>query len=122
MILRRLATFAMCATAAGTCALADDVTYVSSYGDEYSYQTNENGAVLTSLYPKAWFIEGGANSRIERGADVLYLGTSCDARHGVFGDGTWWWANGGFGADFPGLEIRFPRQEIRGDFGMNCRK
>jgi len=105
----------------GMAAASEGVIYVSSHGDEYRYATNADGAVLTSLYPKAWFIEKGANSRIERGIDRLYLGKSCDAFHPVFGDGRWWWANGGFGVDFARFELRFPRQEIADDFGLHCR-
>ena len=104
----------------GGMAQAQNLNYVSSYGDEYSIEFNANGAVLRSLYPKAWFIENGAASRIEKGIDTLYLGISCDAFHPVFGDGRWWWANGGFGADFSTFSIRFPRQEI--DIpGSDCR-
>ncbi len=99
---------------------AQDSTYVSSYGDEYSYSSNENGAVLRSLYPKAWFIEGGANSRIVRGIDVLYLGKSCGAYHDEFGNGRWWWRNGGFGAEFDDFKIFFPRQEIEAGEDLNC--
>ena len=63
-------------------AQAQDWTYTSSWGDDYSFETNANGAVLRSLYPKAWFIEGGAASRVERGIDVIYFGVSlrCPSR------------------------------------------
>ena len=104
----------------GAQAQAQDWTYVSSWGDEYRIENNANGAVLRSLYPKAWFIEGGANSRVEKGIDVIYFGVSCDAYHEVFGDGVWWWANGGFGADFETFQIRFARQEIDVP-GSDCR-
>jgi len=101
-------------------AVAQDLTYVSSYGDEYTYSTNDNGAVLRSLYPKAWFIEGGADSRIVKGIDILYLGKSCDAYHDEFGKGRWWWKNGGFGAEFDNFKIFFPRQEIAVGDDMKC--
>lgn len=99
---------------------AEEWYYVSSYGDEYSISTNENGVVLRSLYPKAWFIEGGANSRVVRGIDVLYFGKSCDAFHEEFGKGRWWWINGGFGADFDNFKISFPRQEIDVPNSRDC--
>lgn len=105
--------------AAGPVA-AQDWTYVSSYGDEYSIAKNDNGVVLRSLYPKAWFIEGGANSRVVKGIDVLYFGKSCDAFHDEFGKGRWWWINGGFGADFDNFKISFPRQEIDVPNSMDC--
>lgn len=104
----------------GSVAQAQSLNYVSSYGDEYSIELNSSGAILRSHYPKAWFIENGAASRVAKGIDTLYLGISCDAFHPVFGDGRWWWANGGFGADFANFSIRFPRQEI--DIaGSDCR-
>ena len=104
---------------AGVSVSAQAGNYVSSFGDEYNITLNTNGAALISLYPKAWFIEGGANSRVERGIDTLYFGKSCDAFHKLWGDGTWWWANGGFGADFEEFSSRFPRQEIDVP-GSNC--
>ena len=95
--------------------------YVSNGGDEYEISHNANGAVLTSVYPKAWFIEGGANSRVVRGRTVFYFGKSCDVFHEVFGQGTWGWANGGFGAEFESFRLMFPRQEIDVDGMEKCR-
>ena len=102
-------------------ALVQDGGYISNFGDEYSLEQNANGAVLRSRYPKAWFIEGGANSRVEHGIDVIYLGKSCDAEHPIWGQGKWWWANGGFGVDLDGLNYRFPRQEIDIPGSADCR-
>ncbi len=106
-------SFALClALLPATPVAAQDWSYVSSFGDEYTFSVNANGAVLTSRYPKTWFINNGAESYVEHGHDVIYLGVSCDAFHKLWGQGRWWWANGGFGADFDTLNIRFPRQEI----------
>ncbi len=101
-------------------ASAQSANYVSSFGDEYSLATNENGVVLRSIYPKAWFIENGANSHVEKGYDVIYLGKTCDAYHKVFGKGSWDWANGGFRVVFDKILFGFPRQELNAGIGMNC--
>ena len=111
-----------------TCALSapaaaqDDSFYVSSTGDDYTIAANENGYVLTSRYPKARFVEAGANSYVVRGIETFYFGRNCDAVHEVFGSGKWGWANAGFGADFEGgFQFRFPRQELPEGHGGICR-
>ncbi len=104
-----------------TQASAQSASYFSSFGDEFLLSTNEDGGVLRSVYPKAWFVEAGAESRIEKGNDVIYLGKNCDSYHKLFGKGTWGWANGGFRVDFENTNIGFARQEIDIGNGMGCR-
>lgn len=99
---------------------AEEKTYYSSYGDEYLLSTNADGIVLTSTYPKAWFVENGAASRIEKGIDVLYLGKSCDAFHKLFGKGRWAWGNGGFRIDFENIWFGFPRQGFVDENDGSC--
>lgn len=101
--------------------IAEDWTYVSSLGDEYAVLANENGVVLTSLYPKAWFIEAGIQSTIEKGHDVIFLGRSCDAFHKLFGNGKWVQANGAFLVTFDAISFGFPRQELVMENGGDCR-
>lgn len=86
--------------------------YVSSDGHEYNSACNANGYVLTSLYPVARAVGYGASTEHVSGIETLYLGKSCDAYTKGFGSGTWCWANGGFLADFGGLSVGFPRQEL----------
>lgn len=92
----------------------DDVGYqaVSGDGHGYSVTCNENGFVLTSLYPTFRFIENGVASRVEDGIETIYLGKSCDAYTDTFGEGTWGWANAGYIAEFERFSIGFPRQEL----------
>lgn len=99
---------------------AGEKTYYSSYGDEYLLSTNADGLVLTSSHPKYWFVEDGANSRIEKGIDVIYLGKSCDAFHKLFGKGRWGWANGGFRVDFDNIWLGFPRQGFVDEHDGSC--
>jgi len=94
--------------------------FVSSAGDDYAVSMNANGFAMTSLYPKARFVEQGAGSYVVRGIETFYFGVSCDALHNLFGQGTWGWANGGFGASFDGFEIWFPRQSPPENSGSNC--
>ena len=77
-----------------------EVEPVSSSGDIYTFSENVNGFVLTSKYPKSRFIEQGASSYFVDGPDVFYFGRSCDAFHELFGNGSWSWANAGYGAQF----------------------
>lgn len=102
-------------------AMAQGFTYVSGEGHQYRYERNENGAVLTSLYPVARFTGFGAMTRIETGTEVLYLGRDCDAYSKVLGEGNWSWANGGFVVEFDNHRIGFPRQEIEAGQDLNCR-
>ena len=81
-------------------------------GHEWTLACNANGYVLRSTAPVSRQIGAGAGRTIVRGRETLTLGRSCDARHSVFGVGTWCWANGGFGADFRGSTIRFGGQEL----------
>ena len=102
-------------------AQADGFAYVSSFGDKYTASRNADGGILTSHYPKAWFVEGGASSYVEEGIDKIYFGKSCDAFHKVFGKGTFGWANGGFVVEFAsGTRIGFPRQELPWDELLHC--
>lgn len=116
----KLMQFALFSMLASAPAMATDWSYVSSLGDEYAVSANENGVVLTSLYPKAWFIEAGANSTIEKGHDVIFIGRSCDAFHKLFGNGKWGQANGGFLVTFDAIAFGFPRQELTMEKGGGC--
>ncbi len=99
-------------------ALAD---FVSSDGDRYTAEANHNGVVLTSVYPKARFIEDGTTSSILEGVEVLFLGSSCDAYSKAFGDGNWGWGNGGFVIDFDGgKRLAFPRQAPPDGAEIDC--
>ena len=117
-----IARTALAAILTASPALAqEDVFYVSGAGDDYRISANANGYVLTSRYPKARFVEAGANSRVVRGIETFYFGKACDAAHEVFGNGRWGWANGGFGAEFGGFTLMFPRQELPDGPGLTCR-
>jgi hypothetical protein len=98
-----------------------EVEPVSSSGDIYTVSENVNGFVLTSKYPKSHFIEQGASSYFVEGPDVFYFGRSCDAFHKLFGNGTWSWANAGYGAQFEGgFSLWFPRQDVPWESGLSC--
>ncbi len=98
----------------------EPIVFVSSEGHQYRYELNDNGAVLTSLYPVARFLGTGAMTRIETGTETLYLGRHCDAFSKHLGDGSWSWANGGFVVEFGGRKIGFPRQEIDANNDLGC--
>ncbi len=116
----RLAAILAVLGMAGTPVAAQD-GYISSFGDEYTLVANPDGMILSSVHPKAWFIEAGADSRVERGTDVLFLGRSCDAFHRLWGKGTWGEANGGFVVRFPGgRDYGFARQELPAAEGVDC--
>ncbi len=85
--------------------------YVSD-GHEYKLSCNSDGYVLNSLHPVTRVIGSGAASRQVTGKETVYLGSSCDAFHELFGKGKWCWANGGFRATFPDHIFGFPRQEL----------
>jgi hypothetical protein len=92
-------------------ARAQDATFLSSDGVAYDSLRNADGWVLTAVE-----IPSGVRAPFK-----VYLGRSCDAAAPGFGTGTWGWANGGFGADFPGYALRFGRQEIDGNDDLVCR-
>ncbi|MGR3490693.1 MAG: hypothetical protein ACU0DW_01435 [Shimia sp.] len=103
-------------------AWAQDRSVLSSEGTIFEVATNENGAVLTSRYPKAFWTNAGVNSSWDIRPATIYLGLSCDVSSPDYGDGTWGWANGGFWIDFDsGLRFPFPRQEHPVDVaGTDC--
>lgn len=95
--------------------------FVSDFGDDYVLVANPDGMILSSVHPKAWFIEAGAASHVERGTDVIFLGKSCDAFHRLWGKGSWGQANGGFRVSFPGgRDYGFPRQELPVAEDVHC--
>lgn len=117
--MRRLALFGAAVLLAGAAQAAE--TYVSDLGDDYVLVANPDGMILSSVHPKAWFIEAGTDSRVERGTDVIFLGRSCDAFHRLWGKGTWGQANGGFRVAFPGgRDYGFPRQELPVADDVHC--
>ncbi|WP_157776498.1 hypothetical protein [Nitratireductor aquibiodomus] len=102
-------------------AMAGPAPYTSADGHQYTYASNENGAMLESINPVSRFKGQGAGTRVITGTEKLYLGKSCDAYSEVLGSGSWGWANGGFIVDFPKASVKFPRQEITVPGGMHCR-
>lgn len=92
-------------------ALADDARYIGD-NHEWAVSCNQNGYVLKSVNPVSRVTGIGAASDFVTSRETLTLGKSCDALHSVFGEGSWCFANGGFGAEFPDHGIFFPRQEI----------
>jgi hypothetical protein len=105
--------FALSLCLAAPAAAQDEMLYYSADGDIYVLALNENGAVLTSKYPKAWFTGQGADFDIDVRHSIFYFGKSCDAYHDVYGEGTWGWSNFVFGAHFENrYTLLFPRQEL----------
>ena len=89
-----------------------EADYVSD-GHAYKLTCNENGHVLTSVWPVIRMTGQGAGTQfVELKKEKLYLGRKCDAHHKLYGNGTWCWANGGFEADFGDIHIGFARQEL----------
>ena len=90
-----------------------DTSFFSDAGDEYVAVFNAHGAVLTSVYPKAFArFEPWEDHRIERGPAVVAFGKDCDAVHSALGKGRWAQANGGFHAEFERGDLGFARQEL----------
>ncbi|HRK24616.1 MAG TPA: hypothetical protein PLQ11_06655 [Beijerinckiaceae bacterium] len=95
-------------------------------GHEYTLACNKDGFVLTSRASVTRYIEAGVSSRFVKKKEKIFLGKNCDAIHEIFGGGKWCWANGGFGAEFSGTKIWFPRQELicpretDNHLGCNC--
>ncbi len=88
--------------------------YVSGYGDEYTQTVNENGSILTSVYPKTRLVGSGADIREVKGPEIIFLGKDCDAVSEFLGAGRWGWANAGFEVQLANYHIFFPRQELEG--------
>lgn len=119
--MRGLAAILSALAIAGTPAAAQE-GFVSGFGDEYTLVANPDGMILSSVFPKAWFIDAGADSHVERGTDVLFLGRSCDAFHRLWGKGRWGQGNAGFSVMFAdGRAYGFPRQELPAAEGVDCR-
>lgn len=111
--IRQIIFTSLCAVVLPVCVVAYDSLSNNAYSsDGHSYQMtcNDNGFVLTSVYPTARFIDKGVASEVIEGFETIYLGKSCDAYHEVFGNGTWGIANGGFVASFDNNRVGFPRQ------------
>jgi hypothetical protein len=99
----------------------EPLTYYSNEGDEYLAVINENGAVLTSRYPKSWFHgEPTEDHEVHTESAEIYFGNNCDAMHNEYGLGTWSGGNGAFGARFGDHLIHFGRQELFGDQFDKC--
>ena len=89
------------------------VTFHSLRGDIYIGELNDDGAVLRSKYPKAWFRgEPSEDHSAEEITVVIYLGKSCDALHPEYGEGNWGWWNDMFHIDFEQESIVFQNQEL----------
>jgi hypothetical protein len=93
-------------------AVFAEQTRVSSEGHEYELTCNQDGFVLSSLYPVARTVGRGAATQYVSEIEKLYLGRSCDAASPSQGEGEWCWANGGFKVDFAEGVVGFPRQEL----------
>ena len=110
--MRQLATVAGLGLAA-TSVSAETTTFHSLHGDIYIGELNDNGAVLRSKYPKAWFHgEPNDDHRAVEITVVIYLGKSCDAIHPEYGAGSWGWWNDMFHIDFQNESIAFQSQEL----------
>ncbi|RYH05872.1 hypothetical protein [Tropicimonas sp. IMCC6043] len=92
-------------------AVAQDQTYSSWNGHQYTLTCNADGIVLKSVFPVVRFAGHGAGMREIVGIETLYLGRNCDAWSEALGTGHWRWSNSGFWAVFEQREIRFVRQE-----------
>lgn len=99
-------------------------TYTSSSGHQYDASCNADCYKLSSKYPVSRAVGRGAGTHFVAGIEKIYLGRSCDAYSKLLGHGTWCWANGGFLAKFPHIQIGFPRQElycaVNGTLGQRC--
>ncbi len=98
-------------------AQADDAdhTFFSDDGDEYAARFSEHGAVLTSVYPKAWaHLEPSEDHTVDRKHAIIFFGKDCDATHNQYGKGRWAQANGAFNAEFEKTKLYFNRQELWG--------
>ena len=118
----RVAVIALVFASASAACAEDAVTFYSNEGDAYVGILNENGAVLTSQYPKSWFHgEPWQDLQVHTKPAILYLGNDCDALHNEYGAGRWSGSNGGFGAQFGeqvferGSSIRAPIERRDGD-------
>lgn len=87
-------------------------TRVSGEGHEYALTCNQDGYILSSLYPVARTVGRGSATQHVSEIEKLYLGRSCDAASLRLGGGQWCWANGGFLVEFSDGSIGFPRQEL----------
>lgn len=108
----RLSLAITIAIGASALAIQTGHAYTSGEGHAYTLTCNSNGYILRSIAPVSRFIGQGANTRVLRNTEVIYLGRSCDAFSDVLGQGKWCWANGGFVAELEGARIGFPRQEL----------
>ncbi len=98
---------------AATAAVAQVGLLTSYAGFQYTESVNGSGTVLTSTYPKAFFIGEGVNMDLVVQVEKIYLGKDCDAYHDIYGKGVWSWANGGVMVEFPAETFVFPKQELR---------
>lgn len=61
-----------------------------------------NGAKEGIVYKITYNAHGAV---LRSSSDVIYLGKNCDAKSSKYGIGKWWWANGGWGIDFKGVQV-----------------
>ena len=88
-------------------------TFYSNEGDLYFGSLNEDGVVLTSKYPKAWFHgEPSQDHTASEKRAIIFLGRSCDAVHNEYGTGIWSWWNDSFAVTFGNHRISFANQEL----------
>lgn len=110
--LRPLALGLACCAPLWADAQQADITVMSSDGHAYTMTCNAHGIVLTSRAPVGRFIGQGAGTETVSRIEKIYLGKDCDAYLDVAGEGSWGWANGGFGAEFDRYRVMFPRQGV----------
>lgn len=99
---------------------AQDLQFISTDGDLFSYEKNRHGAVLTAIDPSENpLVKQPIVSGIPLG-DVIYLGRSCDAFSDRLGDGTWRATAAGFVVVFRARRVVFPGQVIDVSSGDRC--
>lgn len=96
--------------------------HISSDGDQFTTEYNQNGAVLTSVYPKIFWVRMGANLKSVEKKVTIYIGKNCDVFSDFYGKGSWEWANGGFFLSFEKNNkiLSFGRQELSIDNNGAC--
>ena len=103
-------------------AMAQNQQFLSADGALFDYETNQHGAVLTSVEPhQGGIVAAEGTAPAVKPGQVLYLGRACDAFSRKFGEGRWSVTDGGFFIEFGTLSVLFPGQQIDFVRGNRCR-